>query len=139
MSIESALKTHLENDATLSGLGVVVYPHVAPQQAVYPFITYSILSAESSRALNKAAGQVTLTETTIELQVFSDSVSERSTAMTRIRNILHGFRGALGTENLDIRETTLQNVSTFSEADITGTDEQIYRANLVFSFFYNWT
>lgn len=137
MSIESALTTHLQADVTLGGLSVQVYPHIAPQDAEYPFCVYSIQGSETSRALNKSAGELTLTETQIDLQVFSDSVSERSTIIERIRTVLHGFRGSLGTENLDIRETTLQSVSTFSETDLTGTDEQIYRASLILSFFHN--
>ena len=139
MSIESALTTHLQADATLSSLSAGVYPHVAPQSATYPFFVYSIQNSRTERALNKSAGEIDLTETTIDLQVFTESVSERATITARIKTILHGFRGALGTENLDIRETTLQSVSTFSEADVTGTDEQIYRASLILSFFHNWS
>lgn len=139
MSLESALTTELQADATLSGLSVQVYPHIAPQAAEYPFVTYAIQSSQTERSLNKGPSGSTLTEAFVDLQVFSESVSERGQIMTRIKNLLHGFRGDLGTENLNIRETTLQSVSTFSEADLTGTDEQIYRASLILSFFYHWS
>ena len=139
MGIESAIVTELENDATLSGLSVSVYPHVGSESATYPFIVYSITGSKTENYLNKTPSDLTLTEVNIDLSVFTDSVSERAQIITRIKNLLHGFTGDLGTENLNIRNSILQSVSTFSEADLTGTDEQIYRASLSLIFFYNWS
>ena len=135
MSIESAFKTHTEADATLSGLSVSVYPHVAPQSASYPFITYEIQGSETERYLN-ASG--TLTELTLSAQVFSDSVSQRAAIMKRMKDIYHGFSGDMGTENLNIRECSVRNIFSFSEQDLTATDEQIYRASLDLVFFFKW-
>lgn len=139
MSIESALTTHLKTDATLSGLSVGVYPHVAPQNATYPFIVYSIANSDTEKYLNKGPADLTLTEVTINLDIHSESVSQREAITTRIKNTLHGFTGNLGTESLDIKESYLQSFSTFAESDLTGTDEQIYRASLSLTFFYNWS
>ena len=143
MTIESAINTgltaHFVADSNLSALTVPVYPHVAPQGSVYPFVIYTIINSSVDKALDPASAQLTLTSIDIELGVYADSVSTRSLLMTSIKSKLHGFRGALGTENLDIRESFLQSLSTFSEADLTGSDEQIYRASMSFNIFYNWS
>jgi len=139
MSIESALSTQLRDDATLSGLSVSVYPNLAPQNAGYPFIVYAITNNETENYIDGVQANLTLTEVTFDLSVYSDSVSERAQIITRIKNTLHGFSGALGTEALNIKTSILRSVSTFSESDLTGTDEQIYRASLSLTFFYNWS
>ena len=136
MSIESALATHLRTDATLSGLSVDVYPNVAPQTASYPLIVYQILSGS---AANHMTGGSDLSEVSIDLSIYTDSVSQRDQIATRIKNILHGFRGSLGTEALNVRNVVFQSIQTFSESDITGTDEQIYRSTVTFVFHFNWS
>ena len=143
MTIESAistgLKAHFLADGNLSGITSPVYPHVAPQGAAYPFVIYTIINSSADKALDPSSAQLTLTSIDIELGVYADSVSTRSLLMASIKTKLHGFRGALGTESLDIRESFLQSASTFSESDLTGSDDQIYRASLDFNVFYNWT
>jgi len=136
MSIESALATHLRTDAILSGLSVGVYPNVAPQSASYPLGVYQVISGSPEFHLGGAS---TLSEFTIDISVYSTTISEREQIATRIKNLLHGYRGALGTEALDVRNILLQSVQTFSESDLDGTDEQIYRSNLSFIFHFNWS
>ena len=139
MGIESAITTHLNSDATLSGLSVGVYPHVAPADASYPFIVYSVTSSETEHYINKDQNpSPTLTNALVDLSIYSESVSERAQIMSRLKTMLHDFRGALGTESLDIRSAALQTVATFSESDLTGTDEQIFRSQMPFNFTYNW-
>jgi hypothetical protein len=143
MTIESAIATGLKSafiaDGTLSGFSVPVYAHIAPQTAAYPFVIYSILSSETENHLNPVGANLTLTSVDIDLSIYSSSVSQRALIMTSIKNKLHGFRGALGTENLDIRSSTMSTVSTFTESDLTGSDVQIYRSSFTFNLFYNWS
>jgi hypothetical protein len=143
MTIESAITTGLTAafiaDGTFSGFTVPVYAHIAPQTAAYPFVIYSILSSETENHLNPVGANLTLTSVDIDLSVYSSSVSQRALIMTSIKNKLHGFRGALGTENLDIRSSTMSTVSTFTESDLTGSDAQIYRSSFTFNLFYNWS
>ena len=143
MSIESAISTgltaHFIADATLSGITVPVYPHVAPQGSAYPFVVYSIINENVEKNLNQSPSELTLTDVDIELSIYSDSVATRALIKTSIKNKLHGFRGSLGTEALDIRGSNLQSSATFSEADLTGSDDQIYRSSLTFKLFYNWS
>lgn len=139
MGIETAIKTALENDATLSSLAVTVWPHVAAKSAAYPFIVYSANGSDIENYINGVQANLTLTRININLDIYTDSVQQREQITTQIKNLLHGFSGDLGTENLNIRNSILQSVSTFSESDLTGTDEQIYRSSLSFDFHYNWS
>ena len=143
MSIEKAiatgLKAHFIADGDLSGITIPVYPHVAPQNTAYPFVIYSILSSSTETLLNTVGASLSLTDVDIDLSIHSESVSQRALIMTSLKSKLHGFRGALGTDNLDIRNAAMTSLSTFNEADLTGSDEQIFRASFTFKLFYNWS
>ena len=135
MSIESALKTHLQTQ-----LSVSVHPHVAPQGAAYPYIVYAIQDLDIEHYLNNNSSN-TLTEITFDLGLYTETVASRASVLTNIKSntVLHGFSGDMGTENLNIRSSRIDSVSTFSEADLTGSDEQIYRASLTVTLFFNWS
>jgi hypothetical protein len=143
MTIESALQTHLSTefaaDANLAAFTVQVYPHVAPQTAVLPFVTYETQTTAPEYFLNSNQTDLTYTDITVELSVWCDTVARRALILTSIKDIMHGLRGAMGTENLDIRRATIENVSTFSESELTGTDNEIYRATVALRLIYNWS
>lgn len=144
MTIESALQTGLTTalaaDGTLSALTIPVYPHFGPQSAALPFCTYAIEATDIENNLNYSSKtDLTLSAATVRLHVWAGTVASRALIMTAVKAWLHGFRGALGTEQLDIRQARLSNVTTLSEKDITGTDEEIYRADLSFEIVYNWS
>ena len=142
MTIESALLTGVRDalaaDVTLSALTVPVFAHVAPQGTSYPFVTYSVSVASVEQYTNTAAVSLTLTTADAELLICADSAAARALISTSLKKSLHGFRGNLGTESLDIRNATFKALSTFSESELTGTDAQIYRASISFSLTYNW-
>lgn len=141
MSIESALQSHLSTefaaDSNLSALSIEVYPHNAPQTADLPFVTYAMFGSDLEKYINTSAGE--LTQVTFDLNVWAGSVTNRALILQSIKDIIHGMRGDIGTENLDIRLSFISNVSTFSENDITGTDEEIYRASVIIELTYNWS
>ena len=143
MSIETAiatgLKSHLASDNTLTGITAPVYAHIASQGAAYPLIIYSVINTEIEKTINQAASEMTLTRLDFDLSIYSESMAQRALLMTSVKNKFHGFRGSLGTENLDIRESFLQSLTTFNESDLTGSDDQLYRATLSFQLFYNWS
>ena len=144
MTIESALQsgltTALAADGNLSALTIPVYPHTAPQSAALPFCTYAIEATEVENTINYASkGELTLTIAQLRIDIWADTVANRALIMTAIKDWLHGFRGALGSENLDIRQARLSNVTTLSEKDITGSDDEIYRGDLSFEIVYNWS
>lgn len=143
MTIESAIQSELSTgfaaDANLAGLSVEIYPHTAPQAADYPFVNYQILDADIEGTINGAQSDLTLTQVGIELEVWAETVSARALIMKSIKDIMHGKRGAIGTEALNIRSCFIDSASTFSERDISGSDEEIYRGSIVLTIFYNWS
>lgn len=144
MTIESALHsgltTALAADGNLSAYTITVYPHIAPQSAALPFCSYSIEAQQIENTINYATkSELTLTTVDVRIDVYAARVLDRSLIMTAIKTWLHGFRGAMGSENLDIRQARLSNVQTLSEKDFTGTDTEIYRGDLSFEIVYNWS
>jgi len=144
VTIESALQTGLTTalaaDGNLSALTVPVYPHVAPQTAALPFCTYAIEATDLENTINYSnKSELTYVAASIRVDVWAGTVASRALIMTAIKAWLHGFRGALGTEALDIRQARLSNVTTLSEKDITGTDAEIYRGDMSFEIVYNWS
>ena len=143
MSIESAITTHLKTqfglDSNLSGITVNVYPHIAPQNANYPFVVYSMLTSDTANFMSTPQADLKLTEQSFDLSIYSESVSTRALINRSMMDILHGYTGNIGTENLKIRSCFNTSISTFSETDLTGSDDQIFRSSLVFNFFYNWS
>ena len=138
-AIQTGLKSHFTGDSNLTGISAPVYPHIAPQGSAYPFVIYTIINSSIEKSINPASDTLTLTNINIELGIFSTSMETRSLLMASIKDKLHGFRGSLGTESLDIRESFLESAATFSESELTGSDEQIYRASLTFNLYYNWS
>lgn len=143
MTIESALQTGIASglaaDGNLSAYTIAVYPHTAPEKAVYPFVTYEQLGTSVDKASGVSASSLQLTRATFDIQVHAESVQTRALIQTAIKTLLHGFRGELGTENLDIRESFIDSISAFSERDLTGSDAEIYRASITLNLFYNWS
>lgn len=143
MTIESALQsgltTALAADSNLSALTVPVHPHMAPQSAVLPFCSYAIESTEIENTINYSnKSELTLTVASLRVDIWASSVAHRAMIMTSVKDWLHGFRGAMGAEGLDIRQARLSNVTTLSEKDITGSDDEIYRGDMSFEIIYNW-
>lgn len=143
MTIESAIQSHFTTefaaDPNLAGLSVEVYPHTAPQTASYPFVNYSILESDVEATINGAQADLTLTGIMLELEIWTETVAARALIMTSVKDIMHGKRGAIGTEALNIRSCFIDSVNSFSERDITGSDEEVFRASMVLSIFYNWS
>ncbi|MBT8046400.1 MAG: hypothetical protein KJN67_04465 [Pontiella sp.] len=137
MSIETALKSAIDNNSALASYSLEVYPNIAPQTATDPLIVYQVLSTDLDHDIGLEA--LTLAESEISLEVYTDTPTDRAGIVDALKDQFHGFRGALGSESLDIRRATLNNFSTFSENDITGSDADIYRASLVINFVYNWS
>lgn len=139
-AIQSGLKAGFDADANLSALTVTVYPHTAPQAAALPFVTYSIFGSDTEKYIN-TTDQTTLqlTQVSLNVDVWAGTVENRALILTSIKDIIHGMRGAFGTENMNIRQSYIATLSTFSENDITGTDEEIYRASVGIDITYNWS
>ena len=133
MTIESALYSYLSTKASITALvSTRIYPEVAPDSAAYPFITYNIFGESHDHAMQGATG---LTNPTLQLDVWADTIADRVTISEAIRNALDGYTGNMGTENLSIRNCFLQNRANYTESDGEG-KTPAYRSSLDFSIWH---
>ena len=140
MSIETAIVSEVAQnialDPAITGT-VPVYAHIAPQSASYPFIVYSLIGTTVEHHIAGTGGD--LTRAAIDLSVYSETMAEQSLVVDNFKRYLHGRGGRWGAENLDVRLCFIDSINTFSQSDIDGTDEQIYRAAVTLNIFYNWS
>jgi hypothetical protein len=133
MTIESALYSHLSTKASITALvSTRIYPQVAPESATYPFITYTVLSESHDHSMGGATG---LTNPTIQIDAWADTIANRVAVSEAIRNALDGFTGNMGTENLSIRNCFLQNRANFNENTTEG-KTPTWRSSMDFSIWH---
>ena len=136
-AIAQGLPALLTADANLSAYTIKLYPHVAPQTASYPFITYASIATVPDVFMNPSAQtDQKFTESNIELTVWAETKQSQDLITHSLRTILHGRTGAFG--NLNLSRCLVTDISTFSESDISGSDENIYRASVICNFSYFW-
>lgn len=134
MTIESALYSYLSTKSTITDeVGTRIYPHPAPNDADYPFITYSVTSENTQHDMTGASG---LANVQVQLDAWAETVADRSDASEAIRNALDGFTGNMGTENLNIRTCFLVDRSTLQESDPEGRQQPIFRASMDFTIWH---
>ena len=128
MTIEASLNTLMDTVLTAIGqTSINLYPGTAPVSANYPFITYELITDRRDRFANYSANSdMTLQQCRIELQLWTTTASDRATIEADLRDELHGYRGTSGDHAW--RSCFIDGISHFSENDLTGTDDQIYRA-----------
>ena len=70
-----------------------IYPGVLPQGVTYPAITYNRVSTSQGVYLD---GIDTLTDVSIQFDIWGDSLSDCHDAATALRTLLNGYQGDLG-------------------------------------------
>ncbi len=134
MTIETALFSELSTTAeVIAVVGTRIYPQVAPATVAYPFIVYSVIS---SLPEHHAGGASDLTNVSLQIDVWAETVGELLTIVEVIRNDLDGFKGDMGTENLDIRSCFLETRRTFEEPDPRGRKAPVFRSDMDFSIWH---
>lgn len=85
-TLKEALYSKLKNDVTLAAAVSGVYEGIAPASATYPFLSYSVGSAEDSYTLGRRIS----TAYSVEVRCVDDAASPAAanTAMERVDAIL---------------------------------------------------
>ena len=134
MTIESALFSYLSTKAEVTAeVSTRIYPQPAPQEADYPFITLMVITDNPEHHMGGAAG---LTNVGMQIDIWTETIPERVEISEVIRNVLDGFRGNMGTENLNIRSCFMQNRANFLESDTEGKASPVYRSSMDFSIWH---
>ena len=130
MTIESALFSYLSTKASvIAVVGTKIFPEVAPESALYPFITYQVLGDTPEHHMTSAAG---LTNVSMQIDVWADTFASSVTISEVIRNALDGFTGDMGSENLSIRTCHLENRLSLAEPDAESEHLPIFRKSMDF-------
>ncbi len=134
MTIESAIYNELSTTAEITAVvSTRIYPQVAPESAAYPFITFLVVSEVPEHHMGGAAP---LTRVMMQFDVWAETHAERVDIAEVLRNALDGFRGDMGTENLDIQSCFLENRSNFQESDTEGKAAPVFRTSMDFSIWH---
>jgi hypothetical protein len=94
-TIEKALVSILKNDADVASLvSSRIYPHVMPDVAAVPAITYEQASGERDHVI---AGPTGFALPEYEMTCWDDSYGTARTLATYVRKALDGYAGTVGT------------------------------------------
>ncbi len=134
MTIETALYSYLSTKASITALvSTRIYPQVAPNDAAYPFITYTIIAGDTSHHMGGASGLVNVS---MQIDAWADNIPDRESVFQALRNALDGFTGDMGTENLNIRSCFLSDFSNLNEPNPEGKGLPVVRKSLDFSIWH---
>ena len=130
MTIESALFSYLSTKAEVTAaVGTRILREIAPEGAIYPFMTYTVVGDVPEHHMGGASG---LTNVTMQIDVWAETFGEAVSLSEVIRNVLDGFTGDMGSENLSIRTCHLENKISLPEADLEGAQSPVFRKSLDF-------
>jgi len=99
MSIESDLYAHLKNDSGVSALiGTRIYPLMAPQNVIDPYITYQVVNDNSKQCIG---GSVYQNDTRFQVDCWSKKYSEVKAIKEAVESALIGFKSSYAISNMD--------------------------------------
>lgn len=110
-----------------------VFGGIAPEKQRSPFITFQRVFGSKIRAINGPSG---LSQSTFQIDVYSDDYAESRTLAKAVRIILDGFRGTvtIGADSVRIGGCSITGERDFTEDD---TDPKLYRASVDYLFTYD--
>lgn len=130
--IESALYSILTGDSDVSGLvSTRVYPYVAPQDVVLPFITFSRISGEHAQHMGGGVGLATVRLMVTSWAKKSDSAS---TLAEHVRDALQGYSGTAA--SVDVDAVILDGDSADAEQLVIGKEQFVYSVSQEYTFWF---
>lgn len=97
-----------------------IFPHIAPQNASYPFATYTRITGEHMHHMKSAAGLVNVI---FQFEVYAKSYADTKRIGTKCRKALDGFSGLIRHDNrtLDVNSIRCES-DTDAHVQTTGGD-----------------
>jgi len=128
MTIETAFFSYVTSKAEITNLvSTRVFASVAPSSPTYPYITFTVISNQPEHYMGGSSG---LTSVRLQVDAWARLVSEQQDISEALRNVLDGYGGLMGTENLDVRMCFMENRNTFEEPDKQGKNLPVHRASI---------
>lgn len=101
--IESDLVAHLKSDVALTNLvSTRIYPLVAPQNVVKPYITYQVINGNNKQCVS---GGIFQTDTRFQIDCWSLKYSEVKAIQQAVINSLVGFKNSNSLNTMDDYES----------------------------------
>jgi len=128
-SAKTAFRDYLVADTTIQGFvgadpGAKVYPFVAPPNASLPYIIYQRISAQRGHNYSSANG---ITTQRYQVDVYAADALTVESMADAIRERCDGFRGLMGTPNLDVRHMRLDDEDDRLALPNTGSEVVTHR------------
>lgn len=124
MGLHSALYDHLTTDANVfAALGLSVYNQMAPATESPPYAVISRVSATHVETFDGPSG---LVEARIQISVWATTPDQAEDVAELIRLALHGFKGLMGTELLDVRRIGAEGPVDLETMSGAGSDTHDY-------------
>lgn len=103
-----------------------VYPQIAPQGVVLPYLTYTRISGSPIHHLR---GPDTLARARIQVDIFSSTYSQMLAIAAATRKQLDGFRGAIsvGTQSVHFSHLFLDSEQVQMVGPLSGSEDPIHR------------
>ncbi len=106
MSIETDLVSHLKSKTEITDLvGRRIYPMLAPQNVINPYMTYQVVSDDSNQCMG---GEVYQNDTRFQIDCWSTKYSEVKAIKEAVENALIGFKSSNSISNMDDYESETQ-------------------------------
>ena len=88
MAIESKIYSLLSGTTVITGtVGTRIYPGMAPQTAVYPFLIYTKVSTAPQNGLS---GYLTLENTRVQIDAYSTSYTQAKNIADNVHTVMNG-------------------------------------------------
>lgn len=122
--MEKAVYTYLTSKSAITDLvGTRVYPHHLPQSnTVYPALTIQLIDSQHVHHLQGASGVATAR---VQIDCWSDMLSEVVTLAEAVRNAMQGFSGTM--DGVNVHFIQLAGTRNVHEAPQDGSDNWTYR------------
>lgn len=129
---EDAVYSILTGDADVSGLvGTRIWPHVAPQNPVRPFITFSRIAGAHGQSNSGGTGSG---NARLEITSWADKSVDAAILAEHVRDALQGFSGAAG--GIDLSAVILDGDSADAEQLTTGREQFVYSVSQEYTFWF---
>lgn len=129
--IESSLYAYLSGETTITDITSRIYPHLMPQGAALPAVTYRVISRPHEHHTEGSAGAA---RARIQIDSWANTLLAATTLAEAIRLKLQGFSGDM--EGTHIGSVTLDNEAIMTELE-EGTEFPIYHVASDFMFLYS--
>lgn len=134
MTLEEAIYGKLTGDAAVTALlGTRVYPGQAPQSSNLPVLVYQ---RASQKKLVTLTGVINLNRYGMRLDLWAADYATCNGLYNAVRDCLVGFRGTLGSGQVDVRGVFEESGDDAAESPIHAEEGGLFRAGLDLDIWY---